>query len=128
MFEGNQREIAEVIGRYFDASYHGSGQGMLGVFHAAAHIYGRNEQGGLIDWPAAEFARLVDSGTAPAATNQPREDEIVSICFTGEQTAVAIVKLRLFQTRYTDILTFLSIDGNWRVIAKALSAEKVEAQ
>lgn len=128
MFEQKRQEIAQLIERYFSASYHGKGDEMLGVFHPAAHIYGQDEQGMLIDWPVADFAKRVDSGTPPAALGQEREDEILSIHFTGEKTATALVRLRLRRTRYTDILSLIHIDGRWQVIAKLLSAEKVEEQ
>lgn len=126
MFKQDKQGIEQVIERYFNASYNGSGQEMLGIFHSEAHIYGMNEHGVLTDWPVSYFAKLVDSDKSPAEVGQPREDEMISIHFTGEKTAAALVKLRIENTRYTDILNFIYIDGRWQVIAKVLSAEKLE--
>jgi len=124
--EKKKQDIEQVLYRYFDASYNGSGEGMLGVFHESAHIYGVRDNGDLIDWPSAEFAKLVAEDEPPAAAGQVREDEIISIRFTGEKAASAIVKLRIGNTRYTDMLCFIEFEGRWQVIAKVLAAETVE--
>ena len=122
----NKKALEGVIGRYFDASYEGRGEEMLQVFHPSAHIYGRRDGGDLIDWPIETFARLVSSEPGPASEGLAREDEICSLTFTGPETAVAVVKLRLFDTRYTDVLSFLFIEGRWQIIAKMLASEKVD--
>ena len=118
-------EIKRIIQLYFDGSYEGNREKMDQVFHQAAHIYGHAPDGSLADMPKDSFVARV--GSKPAdSPSFPREEEIVSIDFTGENTAVARVKLRVFNTRFTDILSFMCLDGKWGIIAKLYAGVKVE--
>jgi len=110
-------EIKELIQTYFDACYESKGEEMAKVFHPAAHIYGLDESGTLIDMSRDIFMTVVGSQNV----SFPRQNEILSIDFTGENTAVARVIVRVMNTVYTDILSFLRIDGKWGVISKLFS-------
>ena len=115
-------EIKEVIQLYFDASYEGNGEKMDRVFHDAAHIYGHEKDGSFRDQPKRAFVEHVGSaGQGGQDPGYPRQNEILSIDFTGENTAVARVKLRVRDTLFTDVLSFMRLDGKWGVIAKVLS-------
>jgi len=120
-------KIREVIQTYFDASFEGSAEKMDRVFHGAAHIYGIDKAGALNDMPRDHFVKMVGAhrteGQAPAF---PRQDEILSVDFTGEFTAVARVKLRVGKTLFTDMLCFMYLEGRWGVIAKVFSGVAVE--
>ena len=118
-------EIKRIIQLYFDGSYEGNQEKMDEVFHQAAHIYGHSSDGSLADSPRDVFVKRV--GSRPAdAPSFPREEEILSIEFTGENTAVAKVKLRVYKTRYTDILSFMRLDGKWGVISKLYAGITVQ--
>ena len=118
-------EIKEVLELYFDGSFEGDGGKIERVFHNAAHIYGHSEDGRLADMTKDAFIKLV--GSIPSdAPSYPREDEIISIDFTGPDTAVARVKLRVFNTRFTDMLCLMRLEGKWGVIAKVFSGATVE--
>ena len=120
-------EIKEVIQLYFDASYESDRAKMDKVFHAAAHIYGHNEDGTLRDMPRDVFVNRIGTADPNAPkVSYPRDNEILSIDFTGDNTAVARVKLRVRNTMYTDVLSFIRTDGKWSVIAKLLSGVPVE--
>ena len=117
-------EIKKIIQLYFDGSYEGNQEKMDQVFHQAAHIYGHAPDGTLTDMPRDFFVSRVGSRPADAQPF-PREEEIISIDFTGDATAVARVKLRVFHTRFTDILSFAYLDGKWGVISKLYSGVPV---
>ena len=117
-------EIRAVIQTYFDAGYEPDGEKMASVFHDAAHIYGHTEDGGLNDMTKQAFVDLVASGSA--RPDYPRYDEILSIDFTGENTAVARVKLRVRNILFTDMLCFMRLDGRWAVISKVMSGVPAE--
>ena len=121
----SEKAICEVIQLYFDASYEGSGEKMARVFHAPAHIYGRNSEGELTDTPKDAFVARVGAPRPADRPVYPRQEEIISIDFTGQFTAVARVKLRVGQTLYTDVLSFMELGGEWRVIAKMLSGVRI---
>ena len=115
-------KIREVIKGYFDAGYVDDGDAMGEAFHDAAHLYSRNEDGTLNDCPRQDFVdRLNSRDTDPDDPGYPRYDEILSIEFTGENTAVALVKVRVRDTVYTDILSFLRLGDRWAIIAKVFT-------
>jgi len=120
----DRREIEEVIQNYFDASFEGNGAKMRAVFHPEAHIYGLDADGKLTDWPSGFFAEMIDHPPKPRPDGWKREEMIYSIDFTGTDAAVARVGLLVDSNFYTDILSFLRIDGRWGVIAKVLSGVK----
>ncbi|MCL2126556.1 MAG: nuclear transport factor 2 family protein [Oscillospiraceae bacterium] len=123
----DKNEIIGVIQTYFDASFESSGEKMARVFHDAAHIYGLGEDGKLADMPKDFFVKMVGTARPDAPKLEyPRDDEIISIDFTGDNTAVARVKLRVGKTMFTDMLCFLKLDGKWGVISKVYSGVQVE--
>ena len=120
-------EIKEIIRTYFDASFESSGEKMAQVFHDAAHIYGHGENGALNDMDKEFFVNLVGTpGPDALSAEYPRQDEILSIDFTGENTAVARVKLRVRNILFTDMLCFMRISGKWGVISKVYSGVLVD--
>ena len=115
--DGN--EIKAVIQTYFDAGYECNGEKMREAFHGVAHIYGHDEGGTLNDMDKEAFIKLVESGKPGMPESKyPRQEEIISIDFTGEDTAVARVKLRVGNIMFTDILSFMRLDGKWSIISK----------
>ena len=120
-------EIKAIIQTYFDASYEASGEKMSEVFHSAAHIYGHSETGALNDMDKNAFVKLVGTPVSGLAKQEyPRQNEILSIDFTGENTAVARVRLRVRNTIFTDMLCFMRIDNRWGVISKVFSGIPAE--
>ena len=114
--------IRALLQLYFDASYESNGEKMARVFHDAAHIYGHGDDGSLLDTPKAPFVTLISSFPPGSADpNFVRDDEILSIDFTGENTAVARVRLRMGGIVFTDILSLICIDSEWSVISKLYS-------
>jgi hypothetical protein len=118
-------EIKDVIRLYFDGCYEGSFEKIDRVFHAAAHIYGHKADGTLQDWPRDDFVGRVGSPRPVDRPSFPKEEEIISVDFTGDTTAVAKVRFRLGTTMFTDILCFIFIDGKWSVISKLFHGVQV---
>jgi hypothetical protein len=111
-------KIKDVIQLYFNAKYDGAK--MVDVFHPSAHIYGHKEDGTLNIRDRDEFIKLVSSHPASKPT-PTQQDEILSIDFIGENAAVARVKLQVMDMIYTDALSLLCFNGEWRVVAKISS-------
>jgi len=119
-------EIKDIVQMYFDACFEGDGKKMSEVLNGAAHVYGRGPDGALNDMDKETFVKLVGSVNPDKPRAEfPRQDEIISIDFTGENTAVARVKLRLGSTMFTDILTFINLEGKWTIISKLYSGVTV---
>ena len=111
------KEIEKVIQDYFDAGNTADGEKMANVFHEVAHLYAVDEQGGLVNWDIDFFSKRVSS----TELGFPQYNEILSIDFTGENSAVARVKVRVRDTIFTDILSFLRLGGQWKIIAKVFT-------
>jgi len=123
----NTDQIKDILQAYFNASYTHDGDKMLEIFHDAAHIFGLEENGTLSDKNKYEFAaRVSGHRTESPSIEFPRYEEILSIDFTGDNTAVARVKLRVMNTIFTDILSFARIEGKWGILCKILSGVPVE--
>jgi len=117
--------ITKALMTYFEANTMGSGAKMREVFHDVAHIYGHNPDGTLGDMDMTAFVKLVDSSVDPSKPQPPPMDEIVSVAFTGENTAVVCVKVRFMDVLYTDILSLIRIGGKWFIISKLYSGEPI---
>jgi len=118
----DSKEIKSVLQAYFDACYESDGKKMGSVFHSEAHVYGRGKDGALVDYDINSFKGVVDScppGTGISGFS--RLDEVLSIDFTGEDAAVARVKVRVADTVYTDILSLINLGGEWKIISKLFS-------
>ena len=111
-------EIKELLQAYFDTGYAADGTGMAKVFHDGSHLYGRGDDGELIFWDKDTFVNIIENKEPEYARN----DEIISIDFTGESTAVARVKVRVGDKIYTDILSLMKLDGKWGIIAKVFTS------
>ena len=119
--------VKKAIQDYFDAGYASDGAKMAGVFHDVAHLYTCAEDGSLYNWDKSFFIDIVNRGKpGPDGPGYTRYDEILSIDFVSENTAVARVKVRVADTLYTDILSFLHIDGKWQVISKVFAGVPAE--
>jgi len=121
-------EIKEVIQAYFDTGYEADCEGMAKVFHDGSHLYFRGEDGGLVDWDKDFFINEIIAKNPPGSGDPgyPRYDEILSIDFTGENTAVARVKVRVKDILYTDILCFLRLHDKWAIMSKVFTGEPAE--
>ena len=121
----SKEAIEKKIQMYFDAVYEGDGQAILKVFHASSHVYGHTENGELADWPAEVFSQRINSAVSTKSLGIEPVHKIYSIDFTGDNTAVAKVGLRVRETMFTDILSFICLNGEWFIIAKVFAGIKV---
>ncbi|MEU5399042.1 nuclear transport factor 2 family protein [Streptomyces sp. NPDC005963] len=116
-----RQEVVEVIHTYFDGLHHGD-TGRLGqVFHPDA-IYASATGGDLRRLTMAEYLPVVEGREPPAARRELRRDRIVSIEFAGPVTASARVECAIGPRLYTDFLSLVFLDGEWRIIAKVFDS------
>ena len=115
----NENEIRDALQIYFDSNNESDESRMAEVFHDSAHLYQHGEDGNLLDWDKDFFMGIMASAKeAVAECTSPTINEIISIDFTSEKTAVARVKVNVLDVIYTDILSFICIDGRWWIISK----------
>ena len=115
-------EIEKVLQVYFDGLYEGDTKKLGQAFHPAAHLYSAGSDGKAADLPRADWFKSVESRPSGKAKGSERRDRIVSIDFSGPDTAFAKVECQLPPRYFTDYLTLLKADGRWQVISKAFHA------
>ncbi|WP_374378265.1 nuclear transport factor 2 family protein [Dongia sp.] len=120
------QEVVASLETYFDGLYHSDTKRLGQVFHPQA-IYACATEGTLTYHSMATYFPVVDARPAPASRNEKRADRIVSITFAGPVTAVAIVNCAIGPKYFTDILTFVKLDGRWQIMSKVFHFDLVPA-
>jgi 4-oxalocrotonate tautomerase len=116
--------ITEALQLYFDGLYHSDTDRLGRVFHPnARYVTASGDE--LVDLGMAEYLPIVDKRPAPAASNQPRRDRIVSIAMAGPKTAAVTVNCAIADRYFTDFLTLIHVDGDWRIISKVFHYDLV---
>ncbi len=110
-------EIADALIDYFDGVHEGDVAKLAKVFLPAAHLYS-SMKGETLDRPLALFLDMMCSRPSAASQGAERHDRIISIDFSGPTTAMVKVELAIPPKFFTDYLTMLMIDGQWRIVSK----------
>ena len=119
--------IEALLGRYFDGLYH-SDAALLGrVFHPQA-IYACATDGRLTHMTMDAYLPMVAARPSPASRQEKRRDRIISIAFAGPVTALARVECAIGEKRFTDLLSLVQLEGEWRIIAKVFHYDIASAQ
>jgi len=119
-------EIVAALGDYFDGLYTSDASKLAGVFHPQA-IYACASDGTLTHMTMDAYLPMVAKRPSPASRGEPRRDRILSIEFAGPVTAMARVECTIGPKRFTDLLSFVRLDGHWRLIAKVFHFDLDEA-
>ena len=110
--------IEQTLQTYFDGLYEGDTTKLAAAFHPAAHLYGIGSDGAAMDMPRADWLAMVGGRPSAKSRASERRDRIVSIDFSGPNTAFAKVECQLPPRYFTDYLTLLKVDGRWQIISK----------
>lgn len=109
--------VEAALGTYFDGLYHSDTKRLGAVFHPKAQYVCATE-GTLTHLGMDAYFPIVDRRPSPASRNEKRADRIISIEFAGPVTAFARVECAIGPKFFTDLLTFVFIDGRWQIISK----------
>jgi Putative lumazine-binding len=115
--DARYQALTAVLSDYFDGLYHSDTARLARVFHPDAR-YVCATGGTLLHLGMKEYFPIVDKRPSPASRNEPRADQIVSIEFAGPVTAFARVNCAIGERFFTDLLTFVFVDGRWQLISK----------
>ena len=77
--------------------------------------------GPLVDDSMEEVYEFIRTRLSPASRGQPRYDRIISIDVAAPESAMAKVQLAFGDRFFTDYLSLLRIDGQWRIISKTFT-------
>lgn len=110
-------EITAQMQRYFDGLYHSDVALLEQVFHPAArYVCATGPE--LVDLDMPTYFAIVAGREAPAARNEARCDEIVSIALAGPATALVTAHCAIGPKFFTDYLGFIRTAEGWRIISK----------
>ncbi|GGB30909.1 hypothetical protein GCM10011505_10360 [Tistrella bauzanensis] len=109
--------LNQVIQDYFDALYDCDVSKLQRVFHPRA-IYATADETPFLYRTMDEYFPVVAARQSPASRGERRRDHIDGIDLAGDNTAVARVRCSIGSRDFVDFLTFVRVDGTWRIIAK----------
>lgn len=110
-------EIRPVLQNYFEALYTCDTELLAQVFHPRA-IYATADETPPLIRSMEEYLSVVAARVPPVSRNEVRRDLIDSIEFAGENTAMARVRCSFNGYDFTDLLTLIRQDGQWRIMSK----------
>jgi Putative lumazine-binding len=111
--------IRETIQHYFQGHATGNGEHFRKAFHTDAKLFFIRE-GKLTQWTSEEY--IARANGKPAADEDQRKRKIDSIDISGN---AAIVKVTLDYPKvvFTDYMSMLKIDGQWKIVNKTFYAK-----
>lgn len=114
--------VIAVLRDYFDGLYESNTEKLSRALHPKA-VYASATEGPLLYLTMPEYFPIVDKRPSPAGRGEGRNDRILSIEFAGPVTAFARVECSIGPKRFTDFLTFVCVEGRWRIISKVFHFE-----
>lgn len=118
-------EVTAVMAEYFDGLYYSDTARLERVFHPHAQYICATE-GSLTRLSMAEYFPVVAARPSPAGRFEPRADRIVSIELAGPVTAFVRAECAMGPKQFTDFLTFIRLDDEWRIIAKVFHFDLIK--
>ena len=113
--------IGRTIQDYFDGMHLGDTTRLRRAFHPDAYLFGYY-QGSFSRFSLEDWMTEVESTPKPAESGEAFDMRIVSTDVTGR---VAMVKVAVLYEglRFTDYLTLMKFDDDWKIINKAYHHE-----
>ena len=102
---------------YLDGLYEGDTAKLGQAFHEVSHLYSVSD-GGVADLPREKWFEFVKGRASPKSKGLKRTDRIVSVDFSGPETAFVKVECSIHPRYFTDYLTLLKLNGGWKVVSK----------
>ena len=117
--EGTQLvdELIEAVHWYFDALYEGDPELFAKVMHPRVRLFSATDKP-LVEFDLPTHMDIVRNRPSPASRNDPRHDRVLSIEVATPTTAHVRVQDAVLPKMFTDDLTFLRVDGQWKIVAK----------
>jgi len=122
---GEYQTILDVAQKYFDAIYKGDVELFASIFHQDARLYcvGGGEY---VTMELEEYLEMVRNRITPESRKDPRQDAVLSIAIPTPTTAHLRVSEIFLPKLFTDELTLLKQEGQWRIVAKVWDFEVLD--
>lgn len=128
--------VTKLLNDYFDGLYHSNSKLLTRVFDPRAQyvcavpgasVGDKAARDGLLQLGMEDYLPIVAERPSPASRGEPRRDRIVSIEFAGPDTAFARVECAIGTRSFTDFLSLVRVEGQWRIIAKVFHYDEAAA-
>lgn len=111
--------VRKTLELYFSGHSTGDGEYFRKAFHPSSKLFAVRD-GKFWELPSADYAARASG--RPAADEAQRKRRVESIDITGN-AAVAKLVLDYPEVRFTDYMTLLKVEGEWKIVNKAFYAE-----
>lgn len=122
MTDEEKKAVSVPLENYIKAHATGDGEFMRKAFHTEAKVmFFSNDK--FNQWSSEEFAARFTGKPADDESKRKRSFEIIDV---AGNAAIAKVVLDYPTVKFTDYMTLLKIDGEWKIINKTFSSEAKE--
>lgn len=119
---GDVAAVEKVVWTYLDGLHEGDTDKLGQAFHEVSHLYSMHE-GGVSDLPRQKWLEMVKSRASAKSKGLPRTDRIVSVDFSGPETAFVKLECSIHPRYFTDYLTLLKLKDGWKVVSKTFRTD-----
>lgn len=109
---------------YLDGLYEGDVEKLASVFHPTSALT-QSQDGELKVVPREHWFEAVRNRKSPQETGLERGDHILAIDLVGPSMALVKLKCQMPPRYFTDLLSFLKVDGKWVVAQKVFMTETI---
>lgn len=122
VFAGSPEEagVRAAIQHYFDGHATGDGEHFRKAFHPEARLLFIRD-GKFTIWPVADYIARAPGKAADDEAQRKRWIETIDI--VGDAATVKLV-LDYPSVRFTDYMTLLKVDGEWKIVNKSFYADR----
>jgi len=114
----DRSSVEAVVQHYFDALYEGDADKLATIFHPSADLRWL-EKGALQVLTVPNWIENVRKRPSAKAENKPREDFVVTIDHSDENTAFVKVRCQLPPRYFTDYLVAMKLPDGWQIVSKS---------
>ncbi len=119
---GDVAAVEKVVWTYLDGLHEGDTDKLGQAFHEVSHLYSMHE-GGVSDLPRQKWFEMVKGRASAKSKGLPRTDRIVSVDFSGPETAFVKLECSIHPRYFTDYLTLLKLKDGWKVVSKTFRTD-----
>ena len=120
----NEQAIELLMQQYFDALYCCDEKLLGQVLHKKA-LYACIEDGQLLSRNMQTYLPIVSQRISAQSRGEARQDKILFIDIAGPETAFVKANCAIGNRFFTDYLSLLKIDNNWRIISKVFHFDSI---
>lgn len=116
MYQDNNKEIENLINKYFEGIFYGNTSTLKTCFSVNANIYGDINSSEYFK-SVNEYIKTVENRKSPNNLSETFKMSIVGIDILGK---IAMVKLHvpMLGFNYYDYLSLFKINGEWKIVNK----------